>query len=199
MTARPNNKYMVDVLEGRSGKWVVERFTVPKESFQGFSSRCVPAGTYTRLMRGETVVMSDTPDEIRDCLLPIHKAHGRCLVAGLGLGMVARAMLLKDEVEHVTIIEQSPNVIALMGPWLKERFRDRVEIIYADIMTWTPPKGARYAVAWFDIWDNICSDNLEEMKTLTRRFGRRAAWKGSWSREMCEMQKRQELQLFYPC
>ena len=136
------------------------------------------------------MVMSDTPDEIRDHLGAIYMAKGRCLVVGLGIGMVAQAMLRKPEVEHVTIVEKSSDVIQLVGPWLTAKFPGRVTIVEADIFEWKPPKGERWTVAWFDIWDEICADNLPEMTTLHRRFARRVDWKGSWGRVQALRQER---------
>lgn len=195
------SKYMVGdmIPEGTSGVWAVERFTVSAEDAQFealralFSSargRGVPEGTYTRLTRRGAVIMSDTPNEIRDHLPFIYKARGRVLIAGLGIAMVARAVLEKPEVEHVTIIDLSPDVIALVAPALKAKYGDRVEVICADILTWKPPKGARWNAAWYDIWDNICEDNLKEMGTLHRRFGTKVDWQGSWAKGECEDARR---------
>ena len=75
--------------EGQRGAYRVERFVVTGNEWQGFSPRTVTAGTYTRLMRGGTVVMSDTPAEWRDHSYFVDRAEGRVLVAGLGIGMVA--------------------------------------------------------------------------------------------------------------
>jgi hypothetical protein len=186
--------YRVDVPEGTDGGWRVQRFTVSEKdaelerlrsAFHMGRGVCRP-GTFTALYRGNTLVMSDTPDEIRDHLWAIAEARARVLVVGLGLGMVVNAMLRKPEVEHVTVVEKAPEVIRLVGPWLTAQHPGRVTILEADIFTWQPPKGARWQVAWFDIWDNMCSDNLNEMKLLHRRFGRRAEWKGSWARYECE-------------
>jgi hypothetical protein len=59
-------------------------------------------------------------------------------------------------------------------------YGDRVEIIQADAFSWKPPKNIRYGMVWHDIWPNICGDNYPEMKTLHRRYGRKADWQGSW-------------------
>jgi hypothetical protein len=184
------DQFKVTVPEGISGDWKVEKYEVSTQEasfgmLRSMVSACergryVPAGTYKGLWRGNTIVMSDTPDEIRDHLPAIRAANGHCLVGGLGLGMVVAAMARKPDVTKVTVIEKSPDVIALVGPHLKSLFGDKVEIIESDLLTWTPPKGSKYGVAWFDIWDNMCGDNLPQMATLKRRYARRTSWKGCW-------------------
>ena len=189
--------YKVSVPEGESGLWKVEQFTVSKEdaSFERMRSlfrggRYVPEGTYTRLTRGGRVIMSDTPDEIRDHSYIIRNAKGHVLINGLGIGMVLQACLEKPRVTKVTVIEKSPDVIDLVAPHYRERYGDKVEIIQADAFEWKPPKDVRYGAVWHDIWDNICGDNLPEMHKLHRKYGRRTDWQGSWGRELCERQNK---------
>jgi len=204
-------QYKVDVPDGQSGDWRVEKFSVSEEeaSFQNmrasFSFSCrgqhIYAGDYTRLCRGNTTVMSDVPSEIRDHLGAIQNSKGNVLIVGLGLGMVADACLRKSEVEHLTVVELSPDVIHLVGDHLTEKFGDRVDVIQSDIFDWKPPKGVRYDLAWFDIWDDLCGDNVEGMSKLKRRFGRRADWKGCWGEDVCRRAnrewKRQEREMEY--
>lgn len=130
--------------------------------------------------------MSDTPDEIRDLYPIVWKAQGHVLINGLGLGVVLQACLQKEDVTRATVIEISPDVIALVAPHYREKYGDRFEVIQADALAWKPPKGVRYGAVWHDIWDTICWENLESMKLLHRRYGRRADWQGSWCRYLCE-------------
>lgn len=178
--------------EGVAGEYRIERFAVSPDVYQRPQDGYVPPGTYTCLMRGHTVVMSDTPSEWRDHCGIVHLAEGRVLVAGLGIGMVVRALLRKPEVTHVTVIELSPEVIGLTAPHLKARYGDRLEVIQGDILTWVPPKDARWDCAWYDIWDGITPDNLPDMKRLHRRFGRRVKYQASWARGRCELAERNE-------
>jgi spermidine synthase len=185
-------KYKVDIPEGKIGVWSVEKFTVSEREsdlnrLRGLlhSGRFVRPGTYTKLMRGNTLVMSDTSNEIRDHLSAIYKSSGHCLIVGLGLGLVTKALLDKPEVTKVTVVEKSEEVIKLVGEYLLEKYPDKLEIICADIFTWKAPKGAYYQVAWFDIWDYICADNLPEMSKLKRKFGSKASWKGCWCEYSC--------------
>ncbi len=190
--------------EGRSGRYTVERFTVSdtdmwrynlRNAERGTPDLNIEAGTYTRLMRrpaivslqGErpVVVMSDTPSELRDHVKAAEFAKGRCLIHGLGLGIIAKAMLDKPEVTHVTVVEQSPDVIKLVAEhYLSDPQNEgRLEIIMGDALSWKPPRGAHWDVVWHDIWDSISADNWPSMTKLHRRFGRRSDWQGSWRKE----------------
>ena len=181
----------VTVPEGTKGAWCVERFEVSKRDadFENMRSifgggRYIRPGIYTRLTRHGHVVMSDTPAEKSDHLSPVLRASNHCLVNGLGLGMVVNAMLLKPEVTKVTVVERSEDVIALVAPHYLSQYGDRVNIVLADAFAYKPT--GQYDVVWHDIWDNICSDNLEQMTKLKRKYGRRAQWQGCW----CEYETR---------
>lgn len=176
----------VSLPESRSGRWAIERFTVAEPMAVArfwHGARAPRPGTYTRLMRGSTLVMSDTPAEMRDHIIAVHKAHGHCLINGLGLGMVLAAVLRKPEVSAVTVVEVSGELIEMVGP----HYRDpRVTFVTADAYEYTPPKNLRFGMVWHDIWDTISVENLEGMKRLHRKYGRRAEWQGSWCRSECE-------------
>lgn len=188
----------VDIPEGESGDWKVERFTVSDEDAKfnnlraaiGASSRWIMPGEYTRLTHCGYVVMSDTPVELRDHFEVVDRAKGQVLIHGLGLGVVTEACLRKPEVDHVIVIEISEDVIKLVGTYLKERWGNRLTILRADSLTWKPPKGFRYDVVWYDIWPDLCADNLGDMKLLHRRYGRRCDWQGSWGRSIVESHNR---------
>lgn len=184
----------VTVPEGQIGPWAVKRFEVDQESAAASQLRAmfkgrgaVPAGTYTKLTRNGSIVMSDTPDEMRDHYDAVRKARGRVLINGLGLGMVLAAVLAKPEVERVTVVEIDADVIALVG----EHYAcARVEIVNASAFDYQPPKGVRYGAVWHDIWGDICSDNLPDMTTLKRKYGRRADWQGCWCEWECRAAKK---------
>lgn len=186
----------VSVPEGMSGPWKVERFTIKPNDPSLFlfnlraRSRSVQPGTYTRLVCGSEVVMSDTTAEKSDHYRAVRNAHGVILINGLGIGMVLNACLLKPGVERAIVIEKSEEVISLVAEHYHSHFGERVEIMHADAMTFDPPKGVRFGMVWHDIWPHICSDNLEDMKKLHRKYGRRADWQGSWCREECEYANR---------
>lgn len=183
--------------EGRSGEFAVERFTVSKKEAAlanmraafAFGGRSISPGTYTRLVQGETVWMSDTPAEVRDHIYAIKAAHDYVLVTGLGLGMVAAAMLAQTKVRQVTVVEQQREVIELVEPHLLRRFGpNRVRVVHADAYVWTPEPGAKFDYAWHDVWPEISSDNLPEFARMRRHYQRRMTTKdsqGCWCEAMC--------------
>jgi hypothetical protein len=188
-----------DVPEGVSGDWRVERFTVSLEDAQWHNLRCainrnsrgrnIEPGTYTRLMCGREVVMSDTPAEMRDHREFVERATGSVLIHGLGLGMCAVAALEKSDVRHVLIVEKSPDVLRLVGNHIRARYGNRVTIVGADALEWQAPKGHRWDVVWHDIWNYICADNWTEMALLKRRFTRRCDWQACWCEEETRAQR----------
>jgi len=174
---------------GRSGDWIVEKFVVPKKSLEG--SKCamvgrdVPPGEYTRLVyRGWDTVMSDTPAEVKDHLPFFWKVEDcgtDILMNGLGLGIALQAVLLCD-IKSVTVIEKSIDVISLVFPYFDDQ---RIRIIHEDAFEYNPPKGMKYSHVWHDIWTNICSDNLPEMKKLKCKYARKTKWQGYWCEYEC--------------
>jgi hypothetical protein len=197
-------KYKVDVPEGECGEHRIERFEVSEEdaAFERMRARIgaygspwgigLVAGEYTKLVRGRgTIVMSDTPDEIMSHMDFIYAARGRVLITGLGLGMVARACLLKDEVTEVWIVEKETEVLDLVVPWLGKINPERclLKLVHADALDWIAPKAVRFTYVWHDIWDDLCGDNVEQMKRLHRKYGRRCDSQASWMRSQMEMQR----------
>jgi hypothetical protein len=180
---------LVTLPEMSKGEWKIERFTTDRVDYSSqWIGRGVPVGqTFTRLMRvGKSwnkLVMSDTPAEQRDHWEPLYKAKGSCLINGLGIGMLLKNILLKDNVTDVTVVEISQDLIDLVSPYYSDA---RVTYICSDAYLYNSPKGKRYDMVWHDIWDDICSDNLEGMAKLHRKYGRRTDWQGSWCKFECQ-------------
>ena len=197
--------------EAKKGPWEIKRFTIDQEKssffnmqllFNGSGGRAVTPGTYTKLINHETktLMMSDTPAELRDHSEAIYQATGHCLIAGLGLGIIVEACLRKPEVTKVTVLEIDKDVIKMTGNYLHKQWKDknRLEIIECDALQWKPPKDAKYGMAWFDIWPEIDQDNWDDMKLLHRRYARKADWKGSWGRyEIQKMNREDRERRFY--
>jgi len=184
----------VQIPDGDSGQWKVSSFKVSEDSSNFTKMRAaaqggrgyIPPGTYKKLTYKNSVVMSNTPDEISDHVRFIFRAR-KCknvLINGLGLGICITAILESDIVEKITVIELSEDVIKLVGPTFKDD--PRVEIIQADALEYKPPRGEKYGAVWHDIRTYITGDNLESMRTLHRKYDRRTEWQGSWAKKECK-------------
>jgi hypothetical protein len=187
----------VSVPEGKSGKWRIEKFEIRDDDFQAklfnmrYPSRAVRAGTYTRLMRdgAHGPMMSDTPAEIHDHAYAIYKAQelgGRILLNGLGIGCILKATLSFPNVTHVDVVELEQDIIDLVAPSYTD---PRVHIHHADAYTIQWSKEDYWSVAWHDIWGDICSDNLQGMAKLHRKYGHKVQWQDSWCKYECKRQR----------
>jgi hypothetical protein len=192
-------KYKVDIPEGQSGDWRVKRFTIENDmrlwrlQLQGRAPK--EGETYTRLIHNSAhdPVMSDTPAEIGD-LIPALIAFKETwvthvLINGLGLGIVLKMALAQPHVEHIDVVEIEPDIIKLVAPSYPD---PRIHIHEGDAYTIQWPKGMSWSVAWHDIWPTICTDNLEGMSKLHRRYGKRVQWQDSWMRDYLKAQQRRE-------
>lgn len=186
------DRMAVTVPEGELDGVRVERFTVRPGSLQGLrlamAGRSLPAGTYTRLMEGGGLWMSDTPAEKRDHWEAVHQIADpsvrRVLINGLGLGMVLTAALSFDHVEHVDVVEADPRVIKLVGPHYTTD--PRVNLVHGDAYEiarsgWA--NGTRWDVGWSDIWPTLNTDDLDSHVRLNRSYGRRCTWHGCWAHD----------------
>ncbi len=181
---------MSHIPNGVLGSWRVESFEVEENELSQRISffktgRGVPAGSYKRLMRGGTCVMSNTPDEIRDFMPFVYKAKGNVLINGLGLGVLLTKLLSMPEITSITCIEASEDVIKLVSPYFNDA---RLTIIHGDAYAYTPPKGVKYDAVWHDIWDYICSDNLPQMAKLHQKYARKTHYQDSWGKRLCQKQ-----------
>lgn len=174
------------VKDGTSGTWKLDTFEITADKamslalraeYTGNTDEFIPPGRYRRLSNGWDVVMSNTPMEIRTCQDFLERATGRVLINGLGLGMVLHAILQKEDVTHVTVIEKEQDVINLVAASFAND--PRVEIIHADAMMYCPPAGVTYNACWHDIWPDFATANLSQMDKLEIKY-----------RDICEWQAR---------
>lgn len=160
---------------------------------QGNSLGYTYPGTYVKLLVNNQLMMSDTSLERKTNIDFVRKAEGRVLIAGLGVGLILKAILDKPEVSEVWVIEKYQDVIDLVA----ERFRHpKLMVICADIFEFNLPKTQKFDTIYFDIWPDICTDNLKEMSVLHRKFAKNKANKSSfmesWYRKYLLSIKRRE-------
>ena len=174
--------------------WRVVKFTVPPKDTRALHyalhGRPVPPGTYTRLQLNGCwdPIMSDTPAELGDHLDFLYQAKGKVLINGLGLGLCLKGLLMKPEVEHVDVVEIEPDVIKLV--WPTYNMESRLTLHQGDAYTIQWPKDKRWDYIWHDIWPSLCTDNLEEITKLKRKYARRCGWQGAWAEHLLRTYRR---------
>lgn len=196
-------KYRVDLPESVSETLRVERFTISETEAEwervrgvisGSPHRAPRAGTYTRIVRNDTLWMSDTDAEVRDhlpAIRQIERRGGRVLVNGLGIGLIVHAALAFENVEHIDIVEVDPEVCEVVGGHYARDSRVQVHCADAHKIEW--PAGARWNVVWSDIWPTITLDDNESRARLGRKYSKRVAdWHGKWAQEEVDLMKREE-------
>lgn len=178
--------------EGKQGLWWVRKVSIalPLEVDHGERKVAIPPGTYTNLYRltiatlhrtaGECV-MNDMPDELHKHLGFMLRASGRVLVSGLGLGCVVRGLLVNPKVTHITVVEKSSDVIALVFPYMPTD--NRLQIIHADVFEFAESTTEQFDCAWHDIWTDesegephLAVAHCKLMALLRDRVTKQGAW-----------------------
>jgi len=188
------DEYKVDVPEGVSGNWRVEKFIIqendPNLDLYALYGRPVEPGTYTRLIHNESAapMMSDTTYEVHDSLRFISLAYGRVLISGLGLGVVVKALLKKPAISRIDVVEFDQDIINLVAPTYRKD--SRFNVYHGDAFTFRFPKDAAWDFAWHDIWPAIQTDNLPEITRLKRRYARKVSYQEAWvEQELRDLRK----------
>ena len=127
---------------------------------------------FPAVLEGGNEWMTLTPVDLDTCDEAIELAHGRVVTFGLGLGYYAYMVSEKPEVESVTVIEKSPDVIRLFEKYIFPYFshKEKVRIICADAFEYAEremPK-ENYDLAFVDTWRDA-SDGApmyEKMRAL---------------------------------
>lgn len=125
-------------------------------------SEIPPLGFFTEEFRFPAVLedgnewMTLTPVDLDTCTEAIDAAHGKVVTFGLGLGYYAYMVSEKPEVESVTVIEKSPDVIRLFEEHILPQFpnKDKVRIVRADAFEYAEKDmpSEHFDLAFVDTW-----------------------------------------------
>ncbi len=143
-------------------------------------SEIPPLGFFTEEFRFPAVLeggnewMTLTPVDLDTSEEAIKAAKGRVITFGLGLGYYAYMVSEKEEVESITVVEKSPDVIKLFKSHILPQFpnRDKVKIIEADAFEYAEnqmPK-ENFDLAFVDTWRDASdgSPMYKKMKALEK-------------------------------
>lgn len=170
------------------GAYSVETLNISPKEAELQNLRCIinnrpeqmiEAGQFKVLKENGEIWMSNTLMEIKTHQKAISRAKGNILVAGLGLGMFLTAIKDKKEINKITVIEKSKEVIELIGKYYQDK---KIEIINADIFQYQTKE--KFDFIWLDIWSDICNNNLEKMELLKNKFSKNSKDILCWSEEI---------------
>jgi len=147
-----------------------------------FNPRDIPPkiGTLMVLSRKSSsyndCVMSDAEFEKMTNTQIVNVARGNVLIAGLGIGMILIPLLKDKGVKKITVIEKEKDLINLIFSKIKKHDKsNKLEIIHSNIFELELSKEQKFDVIYFDIWDNVCGDNYQQMKDLKKKFKKNRA------------------------
>lgn len=117
------------------------------------------AYAYPAVLENGREWMTLLPNETLTTFPALEAAHGRVLTYGLGLGYFAVRSAFKNNVEHVTVVEKSPQVIRLFREHLLPCFREvekRITIIESDAFDFAATlRPGDYDFVFADIWHDV--------------------------------------------
>lgn len=175
-----------------SGDWSLVAMELPERPYQADPDPRPAAfhfrpGRYTELRRAGITYMTDLYDEWwtqRVAIMRARAVGGDVLITGLGLGMVAEAILAPGApaaVGTVTVLEQAQDVIDLVRPHLQPRWGERLQIVHADAFEWRAASGQRFATVWHDIWPDPDAPQVDaEVASLLQHHQPWSDWQGFW-------------------
>ena len=97
--------------------------------------------------------MSVTPNEIETMESALKQVKGNIVVFGLGLGYFAFMASLKEDVKHITIVENDKNVISLFNKYIYPKFphKEKIEIRGMDALEYIK-ESLKEDYAFVDLW-----------------------------------------------
>ena len=121
-----------------------------------------PLGFFTErfdfpaVLEGGNEWMTLTPVDLDTSEEAIARAHGRVVTFGLGLGYYAYMVSEKSEVESITVVERSEEIIRLFRTYILPQFpnRHKVNIVCSDAFLYAEKvmPSENFDVAFVDTW-----------------------------------------------
>ena len=129
---------------------------------------------YPCIFQKDKVWVSITPNEITTMQKPIKDAQGKVLTLGCGMGYYSYMVSEKDDVESVTIIERSEDVIKLFETYILPQFphKDKIHIVQADAYEYINElKDGEYDYCFAELWySNMDIGPYLRLKDKCKRF-----------------------------
>lgn len=187
----------------------IKVFNVSKEEARNFNLRSLMSydpsgmlspGDYVKLFVNGILMMSDTDREKRTNFEFVRQAHGEVVIAGLGIGLILENLKEKvktGKVTRIVVYEKYQDVIDLVAPVYADM---PLEIRCADILEYKPERFEKYDTIYFDIWPDICVDNLSQIAVLHQRWKshkKSGGWMDSWMSGYLRAERKRESRYYW--
>ncbi|MFK7950783.1 MAG: hypothetical protein AB8G11_24570 [Saprospiraceae bacterium] len=144
---------------------------------------------YQKLLKGDFLIMDNTPQLVETYKTFLLKAEGSVLINGLGMGLCCKYLLSKSSITDITVVELDKGTIDIVQPNFSD---ERLTIIHDSAFDYQPPEEKVYDYVWHDIWFYYTSKNLKDMNILFEKYNKIAKWQGAWNRDKCmELQQKE--------
>lgn len=159
----------VNIPENKIGNWSIKKYEAKiKDIYSLFcSDRQMkkipdePFGFYTALIHDTyKLSMIDSEFFYNQHIKLKENAKGNILIGGLGIGFDNEIIMTMNNVQSVTIIENSQEIIDLVWPYCKKD--DRFTLIYDDIFTWNIPENSHWDYMWSDVYIPLMYPDFKE-------------------------------------
>jgi hypothetical protein len=128
--------------------------------------------TIHELREGGSIWMTDLPEELNQIGEMLHdvQPHGRVLVGGLGLGIVAKMVSENQDVDEVIVVERNADVIKLCED------ASAYEVVHSDIYKYMKKHKEPFDFYLLDTWAGTSENTwwtevLPLRRTIRQRFG----------------------------
>lgn len=149
--------------------WELVLYHQEGKSFAGYKAG-IPEGNYIALTLNNETVMSNTPFEKYTNRNFIEYAHGKVLIAGLGIGLLTEELKLfpKGRINQVDVVEINESLLDFYNI-INYDVKSGIDNIYiSGIHNFVPRE--KYDTIYFDIWNNLSEDMQDEGRCLVEKF-----------------------------
>ena len=111
---------------------------------------------FPAVYEGNIPWVSVCPSEINSMTPDTVPAHGKVLVLGLGLGYYPYIISQKNEVEEITVIEKSRDILEIFREEILPQFsrKEKIKLVEADAIDYLKQtKNGDYDFCYADIWE----------------------------------------------
>lgn len=183
-------EHVVEIPEGREGTYEIKHFTRLAGKVERSNMRTAIMGgqndpplsfdrptQWHRLTYEGGTWMTDLPIEQAQHDIELEPiTSGRVLVGGLGVGYAANVLAAREDIDEVVVVEISPEVCKLVGPYLKDP-DGKITLVNMDLFKFLEEQIVEgeletFDFAFYDIWQSDGEGTFHNTVVPLRKLSR---------------------------